>query len=474
MAESAISGKGLCNFVLVVSLSFLLAGCGSGGGGCGGSAVLVGIASCGGGGGDNSSSPPPVQTTTAEGVWSGPASTGNDVSLVVLENGETWGVYSNGGVIVGALYGATTSSGTTLSGTGRDFNIPARTVTPGTYSGTVASKNTITVNTSLGSVFNGVYGTAYDTAASLASVAGSFSGSAVTAATGPSTANIGISSPGVVSMTDGGCTAAGTAEPRPTGKNVFDVTVTFTGATCALGNGTVTTGVGYYDVANRQLLVMALNSAKTDGFIYLASKGADATTSTYPLQAAYKASISSGLSRNFNISGSCSGSGKRTITAATAGAVFEGAAAYSAVETMTWSYSNCTPTSNVQTTTSYYDSSYVPLGFNSVGANYGVWPTPPTIPASVKVGDTAVLGTEVLYTDSTKATGNGTIAQRYVVEADTATTAIVNLVGNMYDAKGTLTATEQDRYRLSATGTLTPISADIQYVNGTRMVFTYN
>jgi len=39
-----------------------------------------------------------------------------------------------------------------------------------------------------------------------------------------------------------------------------------------LGNGAVTTGVGYYDVVNKQLLVMALNAAKTDGFIYLANK----------------------------------------------------------------------------------------------------------------------------------------------------------------------------------------------------------
>lgn len=234
--------------------------------------MLVGLASCGAGSSNDGGSPAPVPLTTAEGFWSGPASTGNDVSLVVLENGETWGVYSNSGVIVGALYGSTTSSGTTLSGSGSDFNILARTVTPGTYSGTFAARNTIRITTSIGSVFNGVYGAAYDTAASLTSVTGNFSGSAVTAATGPSTVNVGISSLGVISIVDGGCTAAGTAAPRSTGKNVFNVSLTFTGATCVLGNGAVTTGVGYYDVVNKQLLVMALNAAKTDGFIYLANK----------------------------------------------------------------------------------------------------------------------------------------------------------------------------------------------------------
>jgi hypothetical protein len=271
MGDPITSRKRLRNIAIIMGMSFLLAGCGGGGGGCGGSAVLVGLASCGGSSDDGgSSSPAPL--ATAEGFWSGPASTGNDVSLVVLEDGETWGVYSNSGIIVGALYGSTTSSDTTLSGSGSDFNIPARTVTPGTYSGTFTFKNAINITTSTGSAFNGIYATAYDTAASLTSVAGNFSGSAVTAATGPSTVNVGISSLGVISMTDGGCTATGSAAPRSTGKNIFNVSITFTGATCVLGSGTMTTGVGYYDVVNKQLLVLALNAAKTDGFIYLATK----------------------------------------------------------------------------------------------------------------------------------------------------------------------------------------------------------
>ena len=64
--------------------------------------------------------------------------------------------------------------------------------------------------------------------------------------------------------------------PRPSGKNIFNVSVTFTGTNCALGNGTVTTGVGYYDMDTKRLLVLALNAAKTDGFIYIGSKAAPA------------------------------------------------------------------------------------------------------------------------------------------------------------------------------------------------------
>jgi hypothetical protein len=69
-----------------------------------------------------------------------------------------------------------------------------------------------------------------------------------------------------------GCSAAGTATPRPSGKNIFNVTVTFTGSNCALGNGASTSGVAYYDAATRRVLVMAMNAAKSDGFIYLGQK----------------------------------------------------------------------------------------------------------------------------------------------------------------------------------------------------------
>lgn len=50
------------------------------------------------------------------------------------------------------------------------------------------------------------------------------------------------------------------------------MTVTFLGSTCALGNGATTQGVAYYDSATGQILVMAMNSSKTDGFIYIGAK----------------------------------------------------------------------------------------------------------------------------------------------------------------------------------------------------------
>ncbi|MCU0925744.1 MAG: hypothetical protein MUF44_06790 [Hydrogenophaga sp.] len=238
-------------------------------------AAISVLAGCGGGGDGGSTEIAPGPSATAEGFWSGTTSTGTQVNVAILETGETWGVYTSGNSIIGALYGNTTSSGTSLNGSGSDFNIPSRTVTPGTYSGTYSSRATISLTASNGTRFSGTYSASYDQAASLAAVAGTFSGTGVSGGSSVQSASVTISSSGAVSTpVSNGCSSAGTFTPRPSGKNIFNVSVTFTGANCALGNGATTTGVAYYDSATRQLLVMALNSARSDGFIYIGSKPA--------------------------------------------------------------------------------------------------------------------------------------------------------------------------------------------------------
>jgi hypothetical protein len=233
--------------------------------------LAVALTACGGGGDDAPAVPntPPASVTTAEGFWTGTASTGNDVSLAILENGETWGVYSQGSVIVGALYGQTTTSGSTLSGSGRDFNIPSRTALPGTYAGSFVAKTSVSVRTSAGGSFTGAYDTDYDAVPSLGAMAGTYTARGISV----DFPTVTISSAGAIrASSSGGCLAAGTAVPRPGGKNIFNVTVTFSGSNCTLRATPTTTGIAYYDAPTRQLLVMALNSGKTDGFIYVGAK----------------------------------------------------------------------------------------------------------------------------------------------------------------------------------------------------------
>jgi hypothetical protein len=206
-----------------------------------------------------------------------------------------------------------------------------------------------------------------------------------------------------------------------------------------------------------------------------AATGPVSSTLAFPLQSAYRVLTANGMSKSFTISGSCSGSGTKTTSPANTATTFEGAFAFSAASTFTLSFTNCTPASIASTSTSYADTNYDPRGFNSVGVNYGVFLTPLVIPTTVIVGGTAVLGTETLYTDSTKVTSNGRNDVSYVVEADTSTTAIINVISKSYNASGTLTSTEQDRYRINATGTLTPTVFDIQYTNGStiHLVLTF-
>lgn len=236
--------------------------------------LTVVLAACGGGGGDSTPQPAPVVATTAEGIWNGTASTGVSVSLAILENGETWGVYTtSNGLIAGALYGNTASSGSTLSGSGKDFNIPSRTVGSAGYSGTFVAKSSINVATSAGSTFSGTYSTVYDQPASLSAVVGTFLGVGVSGSSSVQTVPVTISSSGeITTPASQGCSAVGKVAPRPSGKNLFDVTMTFTGSSCALGNGASTTGIAYYDATTRRLLVMAMNAAKSDGFIYVGQK----------------------------------------------------------------------------------------------------------------------------------------------------------------------------------------------------------
>ena len=227
--------------------------------------VLLSMASCGG---SSSSSP-----ATAEGFWTGTSTTGTTVSVAVLEDGEVWGVYSTTNTIIGAIVGTSAVNGNSISGTGTDFDIPTRTSTPGTFSGTFSTQSSLNVTTSKGVTFTAAYDPTYGTPASLAAAAGTFVGGGVSETTSNQVVTVTLNSSGFVSATAGnGCTASGLATPRPSGKNVLNVTMTFSGITCGLGNGTVTTGIAYYDVNIRNILVLALNPGKTDGFIYLGSK----------------------------------------------------------------------------------------------------------------------------------------------------------------------------------------------------------
>lgn len=236
------------------------------------SVLLSALVACGGGGGGGAA-PTPTPTASAEGFWVGTTSKGTAVNLAILENGETWGLYGSSTGVTGAVYGTTSTSGTSLSGSGSGFNFVTRTSGNGTFTGTVTTKGSISFNVSDGTALTGTYDASYEQPASLASLAGTYTGQAVTATIFPQSTTVVVDVNGNISSSvisgNLSCTTTGKATPRASGKNVFNVQMTFAGNFCALGNGTVVNGVATYNTVNRQLIAIALNTAKTDGLIFI-------------------------------------------------------------------------------------------------------------------------------------------------------------------------------------------------------------
>jgi len=200
------------------------------------------------------------------------------------------------------------------------------------------------------------------------------------------------------------------------------------------------------------------------------STGPVASTNTFPLYAGYSSLVATGQTVRFNSSGSCSGTFSNISAPASVSTTFEGQPALSGSRVVSFSFTNCTPATSVDTQTSYYATNYLPKGFSNLGGSYGVYAGTANIPTTVRVGDVGVVGTINLYTSSAKTTSSGRIDESYIIEPDTATTAIVNIIVKSYNSSGVLTYTEQDRYRMQANGALTAISYDILYSSGTRLI----
>jgi hypothetical protein len=311
--------------------------------------------------------------------------------------------------------------------------------------------------------FNAAYTSGYDQAPTpLTSIAGTYSGwlASVSGSYSPSSV-VTITSTGQISSPGAICSATGSITPRASGKNIYNVTVGFTGASCS-ATSTTLAGVAAYDSSSGGLVILALNGGKTDGIVYSATKQSS-SSAAFPLRSGYQALITQQETNNYTISGTCNGNASESRTAAAA-ATFEGVAGYSVTTTLTGSYSNCTPASFAGTSVSYYDSTYKPTGGSITGTEYSVFTSAIDLPASVAVGDTAQFGTVDVYSSNTKQTKTGTRVLSYVVESGSSSTnAIINLIAKGYNTSNQLLFTRQSRYRITTTGQLTAVSRDIQY-----------
>jgi outer membrane protein assembly factor BamB len=194
------------------------------------------------------------------------------------------------------------------------------------------------------------------------------------------------------------------------------------------------------------------------------------STLSFPLKSGLRAMVANGSSIDFNVSGTCSGTAN--ITSSTPiPATFGNISGFSTANVFNANFPNCNPPSLYSTSIDYYDTNYDPLGGLDSSGNYGVYTTPLNIPASVKVGDAGAIGTKNYYSDSSRLFTTGHDDFSYVVLPDTANSAIVNMIDKSYELSGVLTSTEQDKYRINASGALTLISSDIKFANGSTTHF---
>jgi len=92
---------------------------------------------------------------------------------------------------------------------------------------------------------------------------------------------VSISSAGAISGTNGGCSFTGNAVPRSSGKNVFNMALTFGPSPCTTpGKNVSGIALDYpLDNGNHQLLAFLQDSTKAQGFLFFAQRYADTSGS---------------------------------------------------------------------------------------------------------------------------------------------------------------------------------------------------
>jgi hypothetical protein len=240
------------------------------------------FAACGGGGGGGNTGggalpQPTPASSTAEGVYGGTltGSVGSNFEAVVLENGDFWALYGKDNGSIFSVYGfvqamgGTSSNGSFTAANVKDFGFapPLTGTLTSTYnstaktiSGTV-SYTSGTIQFSGGPIPGSLYN--YSTAATLNTISGNWA----TVSTTGGNVTVSIAASGAVTTLESGCSGSGTIIPRPSGQNVFNVSLTFGAAPCALPSQTVTgIAIAYpLSTGQTQLIAAIENSTRTTG-----------------------------------------------------------------------------------------------------------------------------------------------------------------------------------------------------------------
>jgi len=243
-------------------LNFMMAAC----------VLPLAIAACGGGGGGGGSvSPPAPVVGAAQNIYVGNTADGREIYTIALENDQFYAMYGhtvgNAFLVSGFVQGDGASNNGVFSATNGVDSNANNTRTAATINATYAVGVNLngTIVEPSGSVgFTSAPIAAsllnYNTPAKLSDIAGHWN---VTSLRGFAS-SFDIGTTGTFTGTSSGCSLSGSFTPRASGKNVFDMTMSFGPAPCQIPNGTIK-GMAIDYVATsgqRQLIVAGIDTTR--------------------------------------------------------------------------------------------------------------------------------------------------------------------------------------------------------------------
>ena len=257
---------------------------GTGGtGNSGGSDDDAGAGSGNTGGGDDSTSQQPG--ATAEGVYAGTltGSSYHHFKTLVLENDEYWTLYGEEVNSFFSVFGFVQGSGQShegsytvsdlrdyaLSSTDSGSAVASYDAAARTFEGSYLVDGGTAIQFTGGPITDVAYD--YDQTASMSTMIGQW----LATNTKGEYVTFDVAADGTVSMSQNGCVASGTLQPRASGKNIFDVTVTFGAAPCELPNETATGVALTYPITDSnqiQLMTAMVTQSRAHGFALFANR----------------------------------------------------------------------------------------------------------------------------------------------------------------------------------------------------------
>jgi len=231
--------------------------------------MSVALTACGGGGGGGT----PVAQQSAEGVWVGSTTSSSGTTTpaigLILDTGEYF--FGTGSDYSGVSFGTASVSGATVSSSNmRDYYPSLGSLVSGSFTGSVTTNSTLSVNVSevySGTTYTGTgnftFDSSYNEPSSLATIAGTY----VSPNAFGTSYTYAVDANGVLTGSSTNCTFAGQLTVRNSAKNIYNLSLTTgnaAGHTCAVGARTLQGAATYVVMpgrTRRALVLISLASA---------------------------------------------------------------------------------------------------------------------------------------------------------------------------------------------------------------------